>query len=128
MKYLKSLLIAYVLPIFLIAALLFFTGAFPVLAQDPIPVCGDKGAATADCDTGQGEVSAEAGAFFTKVTTTSLKGGYVAHGVGMRNTGYGTIKITDVPAGSSVKKAYLFWSIIGPDKMTGFNYNKGLIN
>ena len=37
--------------------------------------------------------------------------GYAAADVGMRNLGYGTINI-NLPAGSTIQKAYLYWSVI----------------
>ncbi len=40
--------------------------------------------------------------------------GYVAAGAGLRNQGSGTITISGIPAGSTVKKAYLFWNILNP--------------
>jgi len=45
----------------------------------------------------------------------SINGGYSASGVGMRNRGWGTILIKDIPKGSTVDRAYLFWSIIGSE-------------
>ncbi len=101
-----------------------------VFAQDGAPGCV-AGAIVEGCDTpsgGAGSVSAEATAGFKSVYSKTLNGGYVAHGVGMRNTGYGTIVVDDIPAGSKVTKAYLFWAVIGPAKLPGFTYNKGRIN
>lgn len=43
-----------------------------------------------------------------------INGGYVASGAGMRNRGWGTIIIKDIPKGSTVDRAYLYWSVIGP--------------
>lgn len=43
----------------------------------------------------------------------TLQGDYVAAGVGMRNIGGGTIAIA-LPAGSTIEKAFLYWSIIRP--------------
>lgn len=43
-----------------------------------------------------------------------INGGYTASGVGMRNRGWGTILIKDIPKGSTVDRAYLYWSVIGP--------------
>lgn len=75
-----------------------------------------------------GEVGAQAAAGFKQAYSKKIKGGYVAHGVGMRNTGYGTITVDDIPEGAKVSKAYLYWAVIGPSKLTGFAYNKGKIN
>jgi lysophospholipase L1-like esterase len=46
------------------------------------------------------------------VTSQVLHGGYTAAGIGMRNLGYGTISITGVPAGATVKSATLLWDIL----------------
>ena len=48
----------------------------------------------------------------TSFYTVSIRGGYVAAGVGLRNTGSGTIKITGIPTGASVYKAFLYWNIV----------------
>ncbi len=58
---------------------------------------------------GEGDVDTEG---LTSFYTVSLKGGYVAAGVGLRNTGSGTIKIAGIPAGASVSKAFLYWNIV----------------
>jgi len=101
-----------------------------VFAQDTIPDCrpgipAEICAAMAEQD---GGVAAQASANFKPYYSKTLNGGYVAHGVAMRNLGYGTITVDDVPAGAKVVKAYLFWSLMAPPKMTGFYYNKGKIN
>ena len=88
-----------------------------------------QGAAGPDCPVPEGdEVTAQAGAYFKTAYSATLRGGYVAHGIGMRNTGYGTIQVTDVPAGSTVVKAYLFWAVIGPASVPGYYYYKGVFN
>jgi Protein of unknown function (DUF3344) len=46
------------------------------------------------------------------VSVTTLHGGYVAAGIGMRNLGYGTITISGVPDGARVKSATLLWDIV----------------
>ena len=43
----------------------------------------------------------------------TLQGDYVAAGVGMRNVGGGTISIA-LPAGSTIERAFLYWSIVRP--------------
>jgi len=43
----------------------------------------------------------------------TLQGDYVAAGVGMRNVGGGTITLA-LPAGSTIVKALLYWSVIRP--------------
>jgi GH25 family lysozyme M1 (1,4-beta-N-acetylmuramidase) len=42
-----------------------------------------------------------------------LHGGYVAAGTAMRNRGFGTISVSGIPKGSSIKAAYLYWDILG---------------
>lgn len=98
----------------LLALLLSFSGVISARAQEPNFSCSNGA-----CETNPNgnEVNSQAGAYLKSYSSTTLHGGYVAHGVGMRNLGYGTIKITDVPAGSSVSKAYLFWAVIGPKSM-----------
>ena len=50
----------------------------------------------------------------------TLQGDYVAAGVGMRNVGGGTISIA-LPAGSTIEKAFLYWSVIRPAGPTAPN-------
>lgn len=87
------------------------------------------GVISPECPSGSSNgVNALAGAFFHMAYSTSLHGGYVAHGVGMRNTGYGTISVSDIPSGSAVVKAYLYWAVLGPSNLPGYYYYKGKIN
>jgi len=83
-------------------------------AQGAIPDCANG---VCEINPNSGEVAAQIGAFLKPYTTTSLHGGYVAHGVGMRNLGYGFINIADLPPGATISKAYLFWAVIGPKSM-----------
>jgi len=48
----------------------------------------------------------------TPFTTLAQYGGYMAAGVGLRNTGTGTITIAGIPATATVTNAYLYWAII----------------
>jgi len=41
-----------------------------------------------------------------------IRGGYVAAGVGIRDTGYGTVAISGIPASSKVIRAFLYWDIL----------------
>ncbi|MCZ7556549.1 MAG: T9SS type A sorting domain-containing protein [Bacteroidia bacterium] len=50
-------------------------------------------------------------AFSTFVGPAEIRGDYVAGGVGMRNVGSGTINLS-IPAGATLRKAYLFWAVI----------------
>ena len=110
----------------LLLALMFsFSGVINAHAQEPYFPCKNG---VCESNPGANEVNAQAGAYLKPYTTAILHGGYVAHGVGMRNLGYGTIKISDVPAGATVYKAYLFWSVIGPKVNPGYYYYKGKIN
>ena len=45
-------------------------------------------------------------------TSHTLPGGYVAKGVGMRDLGYGKIKITGIPEGAVVEQALLYWVVL----------------
>ena len=54
----------------------------------------------------------------TVAYSVNIYGGYTSAGVGMRNRGWGTIVIRDMPYGSTKTKAFLFWSVIGPTGVT----------
>jgi hypothetical protein len=54
------------------------------------------------------------------VSVTTVHGGYVAAGIGMRNLGYGTIAITGVPDGASIKSATLLWDIVADQPSASF--------
>jgi hypothetical protein len=57
----------------------------------------------------------------TQMASFEIQGDYVAAGVGMRNVGSGTIDLS-IPAGATLRKAYLFWAIIwdgSPPATTG---------
>jgi hypothetical protein len=56
--------------------------------------------------------SAAATGDLSTVSDVVVHGGYTAAGIGMRNLGYGTISITGVPAGATVKSATLMWDIL----------------
>jgi lysophospholipase L1-like esterase len=56
--------------------------------------------------------SAAATGSLSTVLSESVHGGYTATGTGMRNLGYGTISITGIPAGATVKSATLLWDIL----------------
>ncbi len=60
--------------------------------------------------------------------SVNLNGGYVAHGVGMRNRGWGTIVVDDMPNGSTKTKAYLWWSVIGSSTRPSAAYATGKFN
>ena len=106
----------------------FFLAPAPRIAAAQSPDC-KPGMGSPDCNTAQpGDISSQASTAFTKYYSKTMKGGYVAKGVGMRDTGYGTINISGISSGSTVVAAYLYWAIIGPSSMPGFNYAKGYIN
>jgi hypothetical protein len=120
----------------LLTLMLSFSGVISVNAQDFALLC-NYGACAPDPNGNQ--VSAQVGANLQSYSSTTLHGGYVAHGVGMRNLGFGSIIITDVPIGATISKAYLFWAIIGPKSMKVtdpinptithvYNYAKGKFN
>jgi len=66
----------------------------------------------------------------TAAYSTSLHGGYVAAGTGMRNRGWGTIIIKNLPSGASTNAAFLYWSVIGPAGVTTppASYSQGKFN
>jgi hypothetical protein len=119
--------IRYLVAIIFIAS--FFLAPAPQIAAAQSPDC-KPGMGSANCSTAQPgqDLSSQASTAFTKYYSKTMKGGYVAKGVGMRDTGYGTIKISGISSGSTVVAAYLYWAIIGPSSMPGFNYAKGYIN
>jgi hypothetical protein len=65
------------------------------------------------------------GALSTVVSQT-VNGGYTAAGIGMRNLGSGTISITGVPAGATVKSATLLWDILADQADPAFT--QGTVN
>lgn len=54
------------------------------------------------------------------VLSETVHGGYVAAGIGMRNLGYGSISITGIPAGATVKSATLLWDILADSASASF--------
>lgn len=55
----------------------------------------------------------------------NLRGGYVSAGVAMRNRGFGTISISGIPQGSSIRSAYLFWAVLA--NTSAATYGQGSI-
>jgi hypothetical protein len=70
--------------------------------------------------------SAAATGSLSTVLSESLHGGYTAAGIGMRNLGYGTISITGIPAGATVKSATLLWDILADS--AGPSFTQGTLN
>lgn len=56
----------------------------------------------------------------TKAVSFKIHGDYVAAGVGLRNRGYGDIGITGIPSGSTIQKAFLYWTILAPTEGGSF--------
>lgn len=54
------------------------------------------------------------------VLTAQGTDGYTAAGIGMRNLGYGTIDITGIPKGATVKSATLMWDILADSSAASF--------
>jgi hypothetical protein len=54
------------------------------------------------------------------VSSVTVHGGYTAVGIGMRNLGYGTISLTGVPAGATVKSATLLWDVLADQSDPSF--------
>jgi hypothetical protein len=64
---------------------------------------------------GPGSVAgADTGGAPSLSTTIDVNGGYVAAGVGLRNRGFGPIKIAGIPSGGTVVRAYLYWAVLNP--------------
>lgn len=64
--------------------------------------------------------SAAATGSLSTVLSESVRGGYTAAGVGLRNLGYGTISIAGIPAGATVKSATLLWDILADSADSSF--------
>ena len=64
--------------------------------------------------------SAAATGSLSTVLSESVHGGYTTAGIGMRNLGYGTISITGIPAGATVKSATLLWDILAEANLADF--------
>lgn len=62
----------------------------------------------------------------TEFFRISLRGGCVSKGVGMRNLGYGTINLTttEIPLGSTIEKAFLYWAVMPPAGEQALNTGK----
>jgi hypothetical protein len=70
--------------------------------------------------------SAAATGDLSTVLSETVHGGYTAAGIGMRNLGYGTIDITGIPAGATVKSATLLWDIL--DNSADASFAQGTLN
>jgi hypothetical protein len=82
------------------------------------------GAAAVLADNGQGGTTGGGAAVRNSLNhflTVTQAGDYSAHGVGMRDTGgSGTITVGDIPAGSTVTHAYLYWAILDDNPNPAF--------
>jgi len=67
------------------------------------------------------DTAAVSGTAPTTYAQFNVRGGYTSSGVGLRNRGRGTIGISGVPAGATVVRSYLFWSILGNAEQTRFS-------
>ena len=76
---------------------------------------------------GGGAAGADTGGAPATYKSFTVKGGYTAAGVGLRNRGSGTIELNGLPSGAKVKAAYLYWAILGGDT-AGSSFKKGKIN
>src|SRR5512135_2751199 len=74
----------------------------------------------------QGGVAPQATANLVKYLTVTQKGGYVAKGVGLRNSGAGDITIAGIPAGSTLTHAFLFWNVFA--KVKDVTHSRGKLN
>ncbi len=108
----------------LTATLLVITSVIPVMAQQPDPAATCAGGMCAASEPGEpqrvqvgGPAVPESEAGLREegmggAVIYTVKGGYTAAGVGLRNRGAGTIQIMKVPAGAQVYKAFLYWNIV----------------
>lgn len=95
------------------------------MVQDEMPSSGLAGGAAGERLMAAARTAAVIGPQhpLTQAALLTLRGDYVAAGVGMRNLGSGQIVI-DLPPGSTIVRAWLYWSIIreaaaGPAPATG---------
>jgi lysophospholipase L1-like esterase len=56
--------------------------------------------------------AADATGDLSTVSSVTVHGGYTADGIGMRNLGHGTITVSGVPAGATVRSATLLWDVL----------------
>jgi len=82
--------------------------------------------ATGTMGTADSPVAEQSPVALTLFRTFTGKYGYVTAGVGVRNTGRGTISLT-VPKGTSLAAAYLYWVILA-NTTAGSNDNKLVLN
>ena len=110
-------------PIAMIATLI---GAGPAMAYASLAAAGSGPPGRAGAGTIAAKASArphatlahpvsvpqDASGALSTVSSVDIKGGYTAAGIGMRNLGYGTITISGVPSGATVKSATLLWDVL----------------
>lgn len=84
------------------------------------PVLADTGNGTTT-STGTGRKDS-----LDPLLTVTQAGDYSAHGVGMRGTGSDTIVVGDVPAGSTVTRAFLYWAVL--DNSSNPLFDDGIFN
>ncbi len=92
----------------LAAALVVGSGLTSLQAQAEAPA-----SVPGTTDSSTGGNTAGPGAAPSVFRSMTIKGGYTAAGVSLRNRGKGNIKITGIPAGAKVQAAYLLWSTLG---------------
>lgn len=97
-------------------------GGLPARAQAPAPDAGGGGGIAAGTKAGTVKATSAPSTY----RSVTVKGGYVASGVGLRNRGKGTIVISGIPKGATIESAYLYWSILGGAK-PGSNFKQGRI-
>jgi len=105
-------------------------GAVVLVSALALPV-NNAGAAHQTPGAAPGAAKAAAGSSTAGVPTpaygVTLRGGYVAAGVGLLNRGQGTINISGIPTGATITRAFLLWSILGGSTPAA-TFNKGRIN
>lgn len=92
------------------ATVLIASAAVVISAASMPTTATAAGGTTGSRTSGPALVSGTAPTTYAQFT---IRGGYTAAGVGLRNRGFGSIAITGVPVGAQVAEAYLYWSILG---------------
>lgn len=87
-------------------------------------VSGVAGAVSCDTCVSPATLSVSALNPLGRLQPLYLRGGYVAAGIGMRNRGFGTISISGIPNGSSIRAAYLYWDILANLEVPSFAQGK----
>ena len=116
------------LPVVAVAATVTMLGTSGAVASGPhAPFAGSTGDGGNGGSTQAGQSTAGTGEGAPSLATTiDVRGGYVAAGIGMRNRGFGTIKIAGIPKGATVVRSYLYWAVLNPTQTSALS--QGTVN